>query len=182
MRRKVQPLGDCYRWAYNYIFKHGTALLHHGYVNSPFSKNPAFPHAWVTHNGLVKDWQTMVAGFGGKFRGLGYPEAVYAELWHPTRVHTFTQEEALIAAGRSEHYGPWTAKERGRRALGEYDDNIAVQNFPKRCSCGRAYTQEQWLKLPGKKIWELPWGEVQELRNCPCRSTMAIVLVEGDPE
>lgn len=107
MDPKVQPLGDCYRWAYNYVFKHANALLHQGQVRAPLSNDPAFLHAWVTHKGIVKDWQTMVAGFGGKFRGRGYPEAVYAELWQPSGVQTFTQEEALIAAARAGHYGPW---------------------------------------------------------------------------
>lgn len=107
MALKVQPLGDCYRWAYNYVYKHGKALLHQGYVTPPLSNDPAFQHAWVTHNGLVKDWQTMVAGFGGNYCGRGYPEAAYAELWNPTRVRTFTQEEALIACERAGHYGPW---------------------------------------------------------------------------
>lgn len=107
MTGKVQPLGDCYRWAYNYIYKHGDALLHQGYVTAPLSNEPAFPHAWVTHNGLVKDWQTMVAGFGGKFHGRGYPEAVYVELWQPSRVQTFTRAEAQRAIAKAKHYGPW---------------------------------------------------------------------------
>jgi hypothetical protein len=51
------------------------------------------------------------------------------------------------------------------------------KQFPKQCSCGRAYTQRAWSKLPGKKLWKLPWGEVQELRDCVCKSTMNVVVV-----
>lgn len=56
----------------------------------------------------------------------------------------------------------------------------------KTCACGRAYDAEGWARLPlaGTGEWRLPWGEVQELRNCACGSTIAIVLEPGeaDPE
>jgi len=26
------------------------------------------------------------------------------------------------------------------------------------------------------------WGEVQELRNCVCGSTLVVVVIEGEPE
>lgn len=52
----------------------------------------------------------------------------------------------------------------------------------KRCSCGRAYTEAQWKTLPFVGIQKYPWGEVQELRNCVCKSTMTIVLDPGEPE
>jgi hypothetical protein len=55
-------------------------------------------------------------------------------------------------------------------------------SFPKRCSCGRVYTAAMWRRLPGGKLWKLPWGEVQEMRDCVCGSTMNVVLVQGDPE
>lgn len=58
----------------------------------------------------------------------------------------------------------------------------ARQNFPKRCSCGRLYSYVQWRKLPRLRDWVLPWGEVQELRNCICKSTMGIVVKDGDTE
>ena len=59
---------------------------------------------------------------------------------------------------------------------------VASATFPKICSCGRRYTLSQWEKLPGMKFWETPWGEVLEMRDCVCRSTISIVLVEGEPE
>jgi hypothetical protein len=52
----------------------------------------------------------------------------------------------------------------------------------KTCSCGRSYTQDEWEQLPNRKLWELPWGEVLEMRDCVCRSTISIVLAPGKPE
>lgn len=57
-----------------------------------------------------------------------------------------------------------------------------MKNFPKKCSCGRSYSEARWKMLPYVGTQEYPWGEVQELRNCVCNSTMSIVLVEGEPE
>jgi len=49
----------------------------------------------------------------------------------------------------------------------------------KRCSCGREYTRETWARAPF--VGELDDGvEVLELRNCACRSTMAIVVRAAD--
>lgn len=60
---------------------------------------------------------------------------------------------------------------------------VVRKQFPKRCSCGIVYTQSQWLELPGKKLWHLPWGEVQAMRNCACGSTMNLVIVpEPNPD
>lgn len=85
------------------------AVLYHGYVKAPLSKEPRFAHGWVVHNGIVKDWQTMVAGFGGRFMGIGYPERVWRELWKPQHVISFTAEQAYSKAVREQHYGPWGA-------------------------------------------------------------------------
>jgi len=52
----------------------------------------------------------------------------------------------------------------------------------KKCSCGLAYTKAQWDQLYYVGQQKFDWGEEQELRNCVCGSTMAIVTVEGDPE
>jgi hypothetical protein len=52
----------------------------------------------------------------------------------------------------------------------------------KKCSCcGKTFTQAEWLALPSVGLQKYPWGEVQEMRNCPCASTLAIVLEIGDP-
>lgn len=50
------------------------------------------------------------------------------------------------------------------------------------CSCGRSYTQEEWEELPNRNIWRLPWGEVLEMRDCWCRSTISVQLSPGEPE
>jgi formate dehydrogenase maturation protein FdhE len=58
---------------------------------------------------------------------------------------------------------------------------ILVQNFPKRCSCGRRYDERQWnaLEFVGPQEDEV---EKLELRNCPrCNSTIAIILWSKDP-
>lgn len=50
------------------------------------------------------------------------------------------------------------------------------------CACGIAYTREEFDLLARLQDWHLPWGEVQEMRNCPCGSTMNVVIREGTPE
>lgn len=50
-----------------------------------------------------------------------------------------------------------------------------------RC-CGATYTADQWAALPELGIQRWPWGEVQQLKNCPCSSTLALVLIVGEPE
>ncbi len=52
----------------------------------------------------------------------------------------------------------------------------------KQCACGRSYTREEWLRLPGKSIGSWPWGEVNEYRQCVCKSHITIVLRKGTPE
>jgi hypothetical protein len=52
-------------------------------------------------------------------------------------------------------------------------------NFPKRCGCGRVYTAATWKKLPYVGVIDVPEDAtgphlITELRNCPCRSTIAI--------
>jgi hypothetical protein len=42
-----------------------------------------------------------------------------------------------------------------------------------RCSCGKAYSRQQWRALPGRRPWFIGDGEVLELRECSCRSTMS---------
>lgn len=62
--------------------------------------------------------------------------------------------------------------------------NAVFQAQPlKVCNCcKRTFTQAEWTTLAFVAHQTYPWREVQELRNCPCSSTLAIVLVEGDPE
>ncbi len=50
----------------------------------------------------------------------------------------------------------------------------------KQCQCGRAFTFAQWVALPDPQVYDFPWGEVHEQRNCPCRSSIVLVLDEGD--
>ena len=102
-RRAAIPCGECFSWAYREVRESGGILVH---AKVSFW-GKTFDHAWIEKGGKVYDWQTMVAGFGGKFRGKGYPEAVYAELWQPSGVKVFNKTEALVASARAGHYGPW---------------------------------------------------------------------------
>ena len=52
----------------------------------------------------------------------------------------------------------------------------------KRCACGRGYTRAEWQRLPGRLIGSWPWGEVNEHRQCRCRSHISIVVRVGTPE
>jgi hypothetical protein len=57
----------------------------------------------------------------------------------------------------------------------------APDSFPKRCGCGRVYTEEEWRQLPfppgdGDPIFEVDDGEFAEMRNCPCTSTISVAL------
>lgn len=108
--------GDCFRWAYRQIQADPGSLLVHGVVTAPFSDPPhSFPHAWIEKGGLVQDWQTMVAGHGGKYEGKGYPKDVFYALWSPREVRKYDQLEAAKEALKSsggrkkggQHYGPW---------------------------------------------------------------------------
>ena len=45
----------------------------------------------------------------------------------------------------------------------------------KQCACGQSFTIEQWRRL--KRLGELDDGvDLLELRDCPCGSTLAIVI------
>lgn len=39
-----------------------------------------------------------------------------------------------------------------------------------------------WQALPFNSFWQLPWGEVWEQRDCPCGSTLVLIICEGEPE
>lgn len=99
--------GLCFPWAYQYVSENPDAVLYHGYVRMPESKDPPFVHGWVIHDGVVKDWQTMVAGFGGPFSGRGYPKATWVYLWKPQLTVRFSAEQAHAMLLRQNHYGPW---------------------------------------------------------------------------
>ncbi len=46
----------------------------------------------------------------------------------------------------------------------------------KRCACGRAFTREGWggLEVVGIYVDESDAGNNLEMRNCTCRSTIAV--------
>jgi len=114
------PAGHCYDWAWQQIAfnpAYANAVLVHGTVAEPFARPPRrYKHAWLELDGVVRDWQTMEAACGGKWRGVGYPVEVFDELYQPKRAARYTQDQALKNAVRAGHYGPWTKREpRSRR-------------------------------------------------------------------
>ena len=99
--------GLCYEWAYRDVQDHGGVLVQ-GTVTEPLSSPPSkYLHAWVERGGKVYDWQTMVQGQGGKFRGRGFPRKIFYELFQPERMKRYDDEQAMIALVRHRHYGPW---------------------------------------------------------------------------
>lgn len=55
------------------------------------------------------------------------------------------------------------------------DDIGLVNEWPKRCGCGRSYTAHEWrlLQFVGTMIDDV---ESCELRNCACGSTIAMAI------
>lgn len=51
-----------------------------------------------------------------------------------------------------------------------------MQRFPKVCGCGIRHDAESWLTLRLAGVMELDGGRDLELRNCACRSTIAMPL------
>ena len=158
------PLGRCYPWAYKYLQKHPDAVLVHGTVSEPFGSKKRIDHAWIVHNGLVKDWQTMEAHMGGIYAGKGYPWPVYRELWSARPEAEYTDEtidealrQCVIDEGRW-HYGPWHKNPKRR---GRYDPAhivsavIAVRKGDRTLLLKRGRT-DPWM--PGK--WCLPGGAI----------------------
>jgi len=106
----VIPFGQCYSWALRQIRNDtsGHTVLVHGTVTEPFHRPlHKYPHAWVERDGKVFDWQTIEAGHGGNFMGVGFPREVFYELFKPTKMKRYNHNAALVAALRSGHHGPW---------------------------------------------------------------------------
>jgi len=106
-------LGLCFPWAGKYVIdQHNEgAVLCHGRVTMPFSDPPEqILHAWVEHNGLCLDWQTMEAGCGGIYQGKGYPIGIFYELYTPDPVVKYDYSEALDMLVSQTHWGPWHAR------------------------------------------------------------------------
>jgi len=50
--------------------------------------------------------------------------------------------------------------------------------FPKLCRvCNTHHALSSWIALPFKGTQKFSDGEVLELRDCPCGSTLAVVLI-----
>ncbi len=63
----------------------------------------------------------------------------------------------------------------------DQDDIGIVNEWPKRCGCGRSYTAHEWrlLEIAGTMVDDV---ESLELRNCrECKSTIAVVIESTPP-
>lgn len=113
--------GDCYRWAFRYALEHPDAVLIHGTVAEPMGSPKRIAHAWVVHDGIVKDWQTMEAGYGGKWEGQGYPWPAFQKTWAARPVEEYDYDD-VMARMRAFNaykfrggapvlpYGPWDSE------------------------------------------------------------------------
>lgn len=90
------PAGDCYRFAFEDLKRHGGVLVH-GRLWHPWDKKH-FNHAWVERGGLAHDWQTQ-----------GSPRTIeqFHSTWRPEQARRYDVYEAQAAATRHGHYGPW---------------------------------------------------------------------------
>jgi len=92
----VIPSGLCFPWAWQDVQDRG-GLLVHGTIREPF-KEPAnrYWHAWSERDGIVRDWQCMKMGYGGRWRAKGYPVDVFYELYEPEHVVKYDADLASI--------------------------------------------------------------------------------------
>jgi hypothetical protein len=58
----------------------------------------------------------------------------------------------------------------------------ATENFPKLCGCGRKYSLQDWVALPHPRsaVWPIDEHEALEMRDCACKSTLAIQLINPE--
>jgi hypothetical protein len=105
---EVIALGDCYRWAWKYLLHNDNATLVHGTIQQPLASNQKkIRHAWIEHNGKVLDWQTMESGFGGIYKGKGYPIDAFYETWSADPEKKYDFDGMLAGLKENGHYGPW---------------------------------------------------------------------------
>ena len=98
--------GDCYRWAFKYtMYEDSEYTLVHANVTDMWS-GKTYPHAWAENGTTVKDWQTMEAG-SSKYAGKGWPQEDFYELFKPSDITKYKQENAAKLAAQSKHFGPW---------------------------------------------------------------------------
>lgn len=110
MDRRTVPCGDCFRWAVFDAAEHGGVVVH-GVVTEYLSRPPKrYEHGWVERDGRVYDWQTMEAGHGGQFRGVGYPRRLFYDMFAPQKTVEYDAGEAVGMAAKTGHYGPWDPK------------------------------------------------------------------------
>lgn len=53
-----------------------------------------------------------------------------------------------------------------------------MQNIHKVCGCGRKHTRAEWNALEHLPNWDMGEGEVHEVRNCHCGSTLLVQIEE----
>jgi len=120
---KVIACGLCFPWAYQQTVDDESeqTVLVHARVKSPTGNPPyRYDHAWIERSGIVQDWQTMVVGEEqgvpwSLYQEHGWPIQTFYAAFRPTDLKKYDQEQALIAAVRGGHHGPWSGPPPTRR-------------------------------------------------------------------
>jgi hypothetical protein len=80
----------------------------HGTIREPFAEVPKrYGHAWIVHDGLIKDWQTMESYLGGKYNKKGYPIPMWMDMYQPHMHAEYGSKEAIAKMLEFKHMGPW---------------------------------------------------------------------------
>lgn len=98
--------GNCYESAFNRLFESGKhhVLVHGTATGQGPIKGVAFGHAWVERREPGKDPVVI-----DKANGLDVemPASAYYALGKIRDTHAYTPDEAIEAARKTMHYGPW---------------------------------------------------------------------------
>ena len=86
---------------------------------------------------------------------------------------------AVYRLGANPKGRSWRNQEHVRRArLGLLVRSF--QEWPKRCACGRAWTESDWSTLRHVGVLDLG-GDRLDLRQCTCESTIAVPISAEAP-
>ncbi len=69
------------------------------------------PSAWVVQGGVVQDHRSMKGGGGGNWKGVGYPQDVFNDIFRPIIDQEYTSEELTKIATATGSSGPFSAEE-----------------------------------------------------------------------
>lgn len=114
---RAQGRGNCYEAAYTLI-RNAAALgwenvrLVHAIVtgNGGDAEGHDFGHAWVEHDLIFGDvYRVRLAADYSSGKSTDLPVEYFREVGKAREIREYTVEEALLAATRNRHFGPWDA-------------------------------------------------------------------------